>query len=98
MRSDLESSPNKKGKIDDSKGKKVMPPPEVKKTKSNKGASRDPKWLDAGKGTSTKPGDVMVSAAVVKKILARMILPVDREKVNKLSLDQVVSKLLHILR
>ena len=35
-----DSSPNKKGKIDDSKGKETMLPLEAKKAKSNKMASR----------------------------------------------------------
>ena len=38
----LEFSPNKKGKIDESKWKQTMSPPKVKKTKSNKGRARIP--------------------------------------------------------
>ena len=81
-----------------------MLPHEVRKTISNKGASRDPKWPAAGEGTSTKPGgmlgpraSVMASAVMAEKILAGVILPADREKVDKLSLDEVVTKLLHVL-
>ncbi|GFZ14417.1 hypothetical protein Acr_24g0006070 [Actinidia rufa] len=47
-----------------------------------------------GEGTSKKPGEVlgarasvMASAAVAEKILARVILHVDKEKVNKLFLE-----------
>ena len=69
-----------------------MLPPEVIKTKPNIVASRWP--LAPREGTSTKPGDalgtrasVMASASVVEKILAEVILPADKEKVEKLSLD-----------
>ena len=40
----------------------------------------------------------MASASVAEKILAGVILPADKKKVDKLSLDQVVTKFLHILR
>ncbi|GFY86418.1 hypothetical protein Acr_05g0000570 [Actinidia rufa] len=40
---------------------------------------------------------VMASAAMAEKILAGMILPADKEKVEKLTFDQVVTKFLHVL-
>ena len=71
-----------------------MPPRplEVKKTKPNKVAST---WSVAlGEGTSTRLGDVVgfgasviASASVTEKILARVILPAVKKKVDKLSLD-----------
>ena len=64
-----------------------MPPPEVIKTKPNKVASRQPVALE--EGTLVKPGDalgfgtsMMVSTSVAEKILAGMILPIDKEKVE----------------
>ena len=98
----LDFSPRKKGKTDDSKGKETMPPPEVVKTKPSRVVS---KWSVAPReGTSARPGDalgsrasVMVSASVMEKILARVILPADKKKVEKFSLDQVATKFLHIV-
>ena len=82
-----------------------MPLPEAKKTKFNRGASRGslrPFALE--EGTSATAGhplgpraSVMASASVVEKILVRVILPANREKVEKLSLDQVITQFLHIL-
>ncbi|GFZ14273.1 hypothetical protein Acr_24g0004630 [Actinidia rufa] len=40
---------------------------------------------------------VMASAATAKKILAGVILPADKEKVDKLTFDQVVTKFIHAL-
>ncbi|GFZ19791.1 hypothetical protein Acr_28g0004960 [Actinidia rufa] len=55
-------------------------------------------------GTSVNPGNalgpgvsMLGSASVAEKILSRVILPADKEKVNKLSLDQVVTTLFHIV-
>ena len=39
----------------------------------------------------------MASASVAEKILARVVLSADREKVEKLGLDQVVTKFLHCI-
>ena len=78
--------------------KKTMLPLEVKKTKSSKVASRRP--VAPKEGTSTRPGNalgygasVMASASVVEKILAEVILPTDKERVKKLSLDQMAKTL-----
>ena len=40
---------------------------------------------------------MMASASVVEKIITGVILPVNKEKIDKLSLDQVGTKFLHIL-
>ncbi|PSS08090.1 hypothetical protein CEY00_Acc18454 [Actinidia chinensis var. chinensis] len=40
---------------------------------------------------------VMASAATAKKIFARVILPADKEKLEKLNFNQVVTKFLHVL-
>ncbi|GFS32620.1 hypothetical protein Acr_00g0023540 [Actinidia rufa] len=57
-----------------------------------------------GEGTLKKPGKVlevgvsaMASDAMAKKILVGVILPNKKEKVNKLSLDQVAPKFFHNL-
>ena len=100
-----DSSPNKKGKIDDSKRKETMLPPEAKKAKSNRIASRGTmRPIVPGESTSARPWDVLGSGAsilvsdyVAEKIQARLILPSDKEKVDKLSLDQVITKFLHIV-
>ena len=41
--------------------------------------------------------DVLASAFMEKKILVEVILPADKENVDKLSLDQVFTKFLYIL-
>ena len=43
------------------------------------------------------PWPMLGSPSVVEKILAGVILPADNEKVDKLSLDQVVTKFFHII-
>ena len=88
-----DSSPNKKGKTDDSKGKKTMPPPKVKKAKSSRTTSRGTmRPVAPGDGTSASPGDalgfgasLMASAFMEKKFLVGVILPADKENVDKLS-------------
>ena len=40
---------------------------------------------------------MMASAFMAEKIMTGVILSADKEKVDKLSLDQVVTKFLHIL-
>ena len=104
----LESSPTKKGKIDDSKGKETMPPPTAKKTKSSREAGRGSlQPIAPEEGTSASPrhllgprASVMARASMVEKIMAEVILPTtpdDREKVKKLSLDQLITKVEKIL-
>ena len=55
-------------------------------------------------GTSVNPGAILGprgsmlgSPSVVEKILGGVIPPVDKEKVDKLSLDQVMTKFFHII-
>ena len=90
---------------DDSKGKEVLLQPEAKKSKPNRMASRGTTpSVVPGEGTSKKPGkvlgtgaSVMASPSVTEKILSKVILPTNKEKVDKLSLDQVVTKFFHIV-
>ena len=93
-----DSSPSKKVKINDSKGKKIMPPPKVNKIKPSKVASKQP--IVPKEGTLASPGDalgsrasLMASSSVAEKILARVIFPADKERVEKSSLDQVAKTL-----
>ncbi|GFZ19872.1 hypothetical protein Acr_28g0005770 [Actinidia rufa] len=67
---------------------------------SKKGALND------GEGSTAKfvPGEalgphasVMSNAATVEKILAGVILPADKEKVEKLTFDQVLTKFIHVI-
>ncbi|GFZ21707.1 hypothetical protein Acr_29g0008690 [Actinidia rufa] len=49
-------------------------------------------------GESLGPqASVMANAATAEKILAEVILPADKEKVDRLTFDQVVTKFLHVL-
>ncbi|GFY87854.1 spermidine synthase [Actinidia rufa] len=96
---------------DDSKGKELAPPPETKKAKSSKAASKGVMPPVApSKGESSKkpppkgPGEVLGEDASVyanhsmaEKFFYGVILPADKEKVDKLSLDQVVTKYFHVL-
>ncbi|XP_057463363.1 uncharacterized protein LOC130753365 [Actinidia eriantha] len=100
-----DSSPRKKVKNNESKGKETIPPPEAKKLKPSKAASRETLRLVAPEeGHLKKPDEVlgsgafvMANAAVAEKIFAWVILPANKERVDKLSLNQVVTKFLHIL-
>ncbi|GFS33856.1 hypothetical protein Acr_00g0030890 [Actinidia rufa] len=60
----------------------------------------------SGEGSSVKrtlgetlgpQASVMASASTAEKILAGVILPADKEKVDRLTFDQVVTKFLHVL-
>ncbi|GFY92797.1 hypothetical protein Acr_08g0011930 [Actinidia rufa] len=95
---------------DNSKGKEASPPSEAKKAKPSKAASRGvmppitPRGKSSKRPSSKKPSEVLgkvtsvyASPSVAEKIFSGVILPVDREKVNKLSLDQVVTKFFHVL-
>ncbi|GFZ09874.1 hypothetical protein Acr_21g0004730 [Actinidia rufa] len=79
-----DSSPNKKGKTDESKGKETISPPEAKNSKPNRTVSRGTIRLVAHGESTAKPGNalgvrasVLVSASMAKKIQAGVILPVD---------------------
>ncbi|GFS30819.1 hypothetical protein Acr_00g0014330 [Actinidia rufa] len=86
-----------------SKGKEALPPPIAKKAKlatSSAPATKGAKpALAPGEGTSANPGNalgprasMLGSALVSKKILSRVILPADKEKVDKLSFNIVGEK------
>ncbi|GFZ15877.1 hypothetical protein Acr_25g0002860 [Actinidia rufa] len=99
--------PKKRASDDESKGKQVAPLPKAKKTKTGGIAHVVPTWphvLREGSPAKSVPGEVlgpqasvMASATTVEKILAGVILYADKEKVEKLTFDQVVTKFLHIL-
>ncbi|GFZ14358.1 hypothetical protein Acr_24g0005480 [Actinidia rufa] len=107
----LEGSETTSGKrpLDDgSKGKQVAQLPEAKKAKIDTRASGAPARppIASGEGSSVRrtPGEalgpqvlVMASAATAEKILAGVILPADKEKVDRLTFDQVVTKFLYAL-
>ena len=60
------SSPNKKGKIDDSNGKKTMPLHEAKKAKSNRTMSKGTmRSVTLEEGTSARPGSALGSRASI---------------------------------
>ncbi|GFS36965.1 hypothetical protein Acr_00g0048950 [Actinidia rufa] len=103
-----ETTSGKRALDDGSKGKQVAQPPESKKAKTDTGASEAPARLPiaSGEGSSIRrtlgealgpQASVMASAATAEKILAGVILPADKEKVDKLTFDQVVTKFIHAL-
>ncbi|GFZ05116.1 hypothetical protein Acr_17g0006880 [Actinidia rufa] len=103
-----ETTSGKRALDDGSKGKQVAQSLEPKKARIDTGASRAPAKppVASGAGSSTQrtPGEalgpqasVMASAATAEKILAGVILPADKEKVDKLTFDQVVTKFIHAL-
>ncbi|GFZ09951.1 hypothetical protein Acr_21g0005500 [Actinidia rufa] len=93
---------------DKSKGKQVAQLPESKKAKIDTRVSEAPVRppIASGEGSSVKQtlgetlgpqASVMASAATTEKILTGVILPADKEKVDRLTFDQVVTKFLHVL-
>ncbi|GFZ12653.1 hypothetical protein Acr_23g0010380 [Actinidia rufa] len=103
-----ETTSGKRALDDGSKGKQVAQSPEPKKARIDTGASRAPAKppIASGEGSSAHrtlgealgpQASVMASAATAEKILAGVILPADKEKVDKLTFDQVVTKFLHAL-
>ncbi|GFY87962.1 hypothetical protein Acr_05g0016010 [Actinidia rufa] len=104
----ITSSPSKKGKADDdSKGKGVDSGPEGKKkvTSSSK-ASAAPTAVPSrpGEGTSahlsTVPGptpSILGIPSVAERLLRGVIPLADKEKVEKLTLDQTATKLFHVI-
>ncbi|GFZ16011.1 hypothetical protein Acr_25g0004200 [Actinidia rufa] len=103
-----ETTSGKRVLDDGSKGKQVAQSPEPKKARIDTGASRAPAKppVASGAGSSAQrtlgealgpQASVMASAATAKKILAGVILPADKEKVDKLTFDQVVTKFIHAL-
>ncbi|GFZ16733.1 hypothetical protein Acr_26g0000030 [Actinidia rufa] len=103
-----ETTSGKRVLDDGSKGKQVAQSPEPKKARTDTGVSgapaRPPVALGVGSSVQQTLGEalgpqasVMASAATVEKILAGVILPADKEKVDRLTFDQVVTKFLHAL-
>ncbi|GFS36141.1 hypothetical protein Acr_00g0044340 [Actinidia rufa] len=103
-----ETTSGKEALDDGSKGKQVAQLLESKKAKINTGASEAPARppIASGEGSSVKrtlgktlgpQASVMASAATAEKILAGVILPANKEKVDRLTFDQVVTKFLHVL-
>ena len=103
-----ETTSGKRPLDDGSKGKQVAQLPEAKKAKIDTGASGAPARppIASGEGSSVRrtlgealgpQASVMASAATAEKILAGVILPADKEKVDRLTFDQVVTKFLHVL-
>ncbi|GFZ04982.1 ubiquitin-specific protease 9 [Actinidia rufa] len=94
----------KKGEVDDSKGKEAMPPPPLKRTKSNKGASNAAMRTLVPGTSSPSMGDnlgfgasMMSSAPVARKILNGVILPADKEKVDQFTPNELVTNSFHAL-
>ncbi|GFZ18566.1 hypothetical protein Acr_27g0003050 [Actinidia rufa] len=94
-----ETTSGKRPLDDGSKGKQVAQSPEPKKARIDTGASRAPAKppVASGAGSSAHrtlgealgpQASVMASAATAEKILAGVILPTDKEKVDKLTFDQ----------
>ncbi|GFY91115.1 hypothetical protein Acr_07g0013110 [Actinidia rufa] len=86
-------------------GKEAMPPPPPppKRTKSNRGES-NAAVRTLTPGTSTLPGNnlgprasMMSNAPVAQKILKRLILPADKEKIDQFTTDELVTKSFHAL-
>ncbi|GFY93951.1 hypothetical protein Acr_09g0003970 [Actinidia rufa] len=107
-RESIMSSPSKKGKADDgSKGKGVESRSEGKKkaTSSSKVSATPPAAPSRpGEGTSAHLGTVpspspsiLGSPSVAKRLLRRVIPQADKEKVEKLTLDQTATKLFHVI-
>ncbi|GFZ19283.1 hypothetical protein Acr_27g0010220 [Actinidia rufa] len=103
-----ETTSGKRALDDGSKGKQVAQPPESKKAKIDTGASEAPARppIASERSSSVRrtlgealgpQASVMASAAKAEKILAVVILPADKEKVDRLTFDQVVTKFLHVL-
>ncbi|GFY95443.1 hypothetical protein Acr_10g0008280 [Actinidia rufa] len=92
-----------------SKGKEALPQPAAKKAKtlatSNAPMIKGAKPAMAPReGTSANPGttlgpeaSMLGNPSMAEKILAGVILHANKEKVDKLSLDQVVTKFFHII-
>ncbi|GFY91512.1 hypothetical protein Acr_07g0017080 [Actinidia rufa] len=103
-----ETTSGKRPLDDGSKGKQVAQSPEPKKARTDTGVSGAPAKppVASGAGSSAHrtlgealgpQASVMASAATAEKILAGVILPADKEKVDKLTFDQVVTKFIHAI-
>ncbi|GFY88794.1 hypothetical protein Acr_06g0007340 [Actinidia rufa] len=104
----ITSSPSKKEKVDDgSKGKGVVIGPEGKKKATSSGKAPTPPATASprpGEGSSANLGTILGptasmlgSPSVAEKLLRGVIPPADKEKVEKLTLDQTATKLFHVI-
>ncbi|GFZ19428.1 hypothetical protein Acr_28g0001330 [Actinidia rufa] len=104
----ITSSPSKKAKADDgSKGKRVDIGLEGKKKASSLSkTSAAPTVVPSrpGEGTSAHLGavpgpapSILGSPSVAERLLRGLIPPADKEKVDKLTLDQTATKLFHVI-
>ncbi|GFZ11318.1 hypothetical protein Acr_22g0007160 [Actinidia rufa] len=103
-----EATSGKRALDDGSKGKQVAQSPEPKKARIDAGASgasaRPPVISEAGSSARQvlsealgPQASVMASVVTAEKILAGVVLPADKEKVDRLTFDQVVTKFLHVV-
>ncbi|GFY97360.1 hypothetical protein Acr_11g0016660 [Actinidia rufa] len=103
-----ETTSGKRALDDGSKGKQVAQSPEPKNARIDTGVSRASARppVTSGAGSSARQvlsealgphASVMASAATAEKILAGVVLPADKEKVDRLTFDQVVTKFLHVV-
>ena len=105
-------APATKGKLASNvKDKETMSPSMTKKkaiwrfrTPPNKVNNTSSTTMVVREGTSVNPGtmlgpkaSILRSPSVAEKILGGVIPPADKEKVDKLSLDQVVTKFFHVI-
>ena len=100
-------TPNKKGKMTSNAKKKgsILPPKDKKRATLTQATK---KWETSatapGEGTSANFGAVLGprasmlgSPSVVENILGEVIPPFDKENMDKLTLDQVVTKFFHMV-
>ncbi|GFS31973.1 hypothetical protein Acr_00g0020190 [Actinidia rufa] len=103
----LDISPNQTG----SKGKEAMPPFETKKKATSvimpsvKTSGKVTRLVVPGKGTSANPStiwrpkaSILGSPSMAEKILGGVIPPTNKEKVDKLTLDQAITKSFLVIR
>ena len=103
----LNTTPTKKGKMASNPKKKgpISPSQDKKRVTLTQAANKGETSAAApGEGTSANPGailgpraSILGSPSMAKKLLGGVISPSDKEKEDKLSLDQVVTKFFHIV-
>ena len=105
-------TPAKKGKITDNlKGKEAMPPPEAKKRATWRFRTSPSKAINAltiittiGESSSNNleyvlgpRASILGSTFVAEKILGGVIPLANKEKIDKLTLNQVITKFFHVI-
>ncbi|GFY91076.1 hypothetical protein Acr_07g0012720 [Actinidia rufa] len=103
-REDVPDATAKKGRVHDSKDKEAMLPPPPKRTKSNKGESNAAMHTLTLRTSSPLLGNnlgfrasMMSSSPMARKVLSGVILPVDKEKVDQFTTDELVTTSFHAL-